>query len=46
MANAKYYGVTRVVVGDRQWQTQDINLPEWEPASPAVAAKRVEITLR
>ncbi len=46
VANAKYFGVTRVVVGDQQWQTQDINLPEWEPASPAVAAKRVEITLR
>ena len=46
VANAKLYGVTRVVVGDQQWQTQDINLPEWEPASPAVAAKRVEITLR
>ncbi len=31
VANAKYYGVTRSVVGDRQWQTQDINLPEWSP---------------
>ena len=46
VANAKLYGVTRVVVGDHQWQTQDINLPEWESASPAGAAKRVEITLR
>jgi hypothetical protein len=46
VANAKYYGVTRVVVGDQQWQTQDLNLPEWEPAAQAVAAKRVEIMLR
>lgn len=46
VANAKYFGVTRVVVGDQQWQTQDINLPDWEPASPAAAARRVEITLR
>ena len=35
------------MVGDQQWQTQDINLPEWDaPTSAAEAAKRVEITLR
>ena len=46
VANAKYYGVTTVKVGDQTWQTEEINLPEWTSATPAAKAKRVEITLR
>ena len=46
VANASYYGVRSVKVGDRQWQTQDFNLPTWTGASPAVAASTVEVTLR
>jgi hypothetical protein len=46
VANAKYYGVTAVKVGDRTWQTGEFNLPEWTAATPAAKAKRVEITLR
>ena len=46
VANAKYYGVTGVKIGDRQWQTQDFNLPEWTATTPALPDRRVEITLR
>ncbi len=46
VANAKYYGVTAVKVGDQTWQTGEFNLPEWSTATPAAKAKRVEITLR
>ena len=46
VANAKYYGVTTVKVGDRAWQTGEFDLPEWTAATPAAAAKRVEITVR
>jgi len=46
VANAKSYGVTGVKIGDRQWQTQDFNLPEWTEVDPALSDRRVEITLR
>jgi hypothetical protein len=46
VANAKYYGVTTVKVGDQTWQTQEFDLPEWAAATPAAKAKRVEITVR
>jgi len=46
VANAKYYGVTTVKVGDRTWQTQEFDLPEWTTATPAAKATRVEVTLR
>jgi hypothetical protein len=46
VANAKYYGVTAVKVGDQTWQTGEFNLPEWTSATPAAKAKRVEITFR
>ncbi len=46
VANAKYFGVTGVKVADRQWQTQDFNLPEWTETNPALPDHRVEITLR
>ncbi len=46
VANAKYYGVTTVKIGDQTWQTGEFNLPEWTEATPAAKAKRVEITLR
>ena len=36
VANAKYYGVTGVRIADRQWQTQDFNLPEWTETNPAL----------
>ncbi len=46
VANAKYYGVTTVQVGDQVWQTGEFDLPEWTAATPAASAKRVEITVR
>jgi hypothetical protein len=46
VANASLYGVTAVTVGDRSWQTQDFNLPDWQDASPTLKDERVEITVR
>jgi hypothetical protein len=46
VANASLYGVTAVKVGDRSWQTQDFNLPDWQDASPTLKDERVEITVR
>jgi hypothetical protein len=46
VANAKFYGVTTVRIGNRLWATQDLNLPEWQAASPKLKAARVEITVR
>jgi hypothetical protein len=46
VANAKYYGVTTVKIGNRLWETQDFNLPEWQEASPKLKDERVEITVR
>jgi hypothetical protein len=46
VANAKFYGVTTVKVGNRLWATQDLNLPEWHEASPKLKKERVEITVR
>jgi hypothetical protein len=46
VANAKYYGVTTVKIGDQTWQTGEFDLPEWTAATPAAKAKRVEITVR
>ena len=46
VANAKYYGVTTVKIGNRVWETQDLNLPEWQEASPKLKDGRVEITVR
>ena len=46
VANAQLYGVTTVKIGNRLWQTQDFNLPDWQEASPTLTNKRVEITVR
>jgi hypothetical protein len=46
VANAKFYGVTTVKVGNRHWATQDLNLPDWQAGSPRLKDGRVEITLR
>jgi hypothetical protein len=46
VANAKSYGVTSVTIGDRSWQTQDFNLPDWQEATPSLKDKRVQITVR
>jgi hypothetical protein len=46
VANASMYGVTTVKIGSRSWQTQDLNLPEWQGATPTLKNDRVEITLR
>ena len=46
VANAKYFGVTGVRIADRQWQTQDFNLPDWAEVDPRLTGRRVEITLR
>jgi hypothetical protein len=46
VANAQSYGVTTVKIGNRSWQTQDFNLPEWQEATPKLKNARVEITVR
>ena len=46
VANAKFYGVTTVKIGDRTWQTQDFNLPDWQQLSPTLKNERIEITVR
>jgi hypothetical protein len=46
VANAQLYGVTNVKIGDRSWQTQDFNLPDWQEASPKLNKLRIEITVR
>jgi hypothetical protein len=46
VANAQSYGVTTVKVGNRLWQTQDFNLPDWQQATPKLKNDRVEITVR
>jgi hypothetical protein len=46
VTNAQLYGVTTVKIGNRLWQTQDFNLPDWQEASPTLTNKRVEITVR
>jgi hypothetical protein len=46
VAHAKYYGVATVKIGNRLWETQDFNLPEWREAAPKLKDERVEITVR
>jgi len=46
VANAKFYGVTSVKIGNRLWETQDFNLPDWLEVSPKLKDQRVEITVR
>jgi hypothetical protein len=46
VANAKFFGVTTVKIGNRLWATQDLNLPAWQEASPKLKNERVEITVR
>ena len=46
VANARLYGVTTVKIGNRVWATQDLNLPEWQEASPKLKDERIEITVR
>ena len=46
VANAQSYGVITVKIGDRLWQTQDLNLPDWQETSPKLKNGRVEITVR
>lgn len=46
VANAQLYGVTNVKIGNRSWQTQDFNLPDWQGASPKLNKLRIEITVR
>lgn len=46
VANAAAYGVTTVKIGDRSWQTQDFNLPDWQESSPKLKSQRIEITVR
>jgi len=46
VANAKFYGVTTVKVGNQLWITQDLNLPDWQEASAKLRDGRVEITVR
>jgi hypothetical protein len=46
VANVKLYGVTTVKIGNRLWETQDLNLPDWQEASSKLKDERVEITLR
>ena len=41
------YGVTTVTIGNRSWQTQDFNLPDWQESdSNAEESSACEITVR
>ncbi len=46
IANSRTYGTVEVVVGDRQWRTDPINLPAWVAADNAIGKTDVRITLR
>ena len=46
VANASLHGVTAVKIGNRSWQTQDFNLPDWQEVTPKLKNDRVEITVR
>ena len=47
VANAGAYGVIEVRVGDRRWQTQEIDLPTWSSAAtPKQSDTTVTITVR
>jgi len=46
VANASLHGVTTVRIGNRTWQTQDINLPDWQEATPKLKTDHVEISVR
>jgi len=46
LANSSRFGVIAIRVGDRQWETDAVNLPEWMRARPALKETRAEITVR
>ena len=46
VANSAQYGTVQVVVGDQQWDTNSMTLPEWVAAETPVKAKQVKITVR
>ncbi len=47
VANASYYGVTTVRVGDRVWQTDQFTVPTWDDGDPTGTSKRqVTISVR
>jgi len=46
VANSAQYGTLQVVVGDQQWDTNSMTLPEWVPAETPAKAKQVRITVR
>ncbi len=47
VANASYYGVTTVRVGDRAWQTDEYTLPTWtDEDATGTSKKKVSISLR
>ena len=46
VANSAQYGTLQVVVGDQQWDTNSMTLPEWVPAETPAKATQVRITVR
>jgi hypothetical protein len=46
VANSAQYGTVQVVVGDRQWNTNSMTLPEWVTADGPLKAGQVKITVR
>jgi hypothetical protein len=46
IANSAIYGTVEVVVGGKQWRTDDFNLPAWTNADDPVGKTEVRITLR
>lgn len=46
VANSAQYGTLQVVVGDQQWDTNSMTLPEWAPAETPAKAKQLRITVR
>ena len=46
VANSAQHGTVQVVVGDQQWDTNSMTLPEWHPAESPLKPERVTITVR
>jgi hypothetical protein len=46
IANSRLYGVTTVTVGDRQWQTNALDLPLWTTSAQPLSAATVSVTVR
>lgn len=46
VANSQSYGLVSARLGDRLWQTNTMNLPEWSATTPTGRGNIVELTVR